>query len=158
MAAINFPSSPTLNDIHSENNLSWKWNGVAWVPLGKSGYVGDLLSLNNLSDVSSASAAVTNLTTVSENALSSITLSDSDSGKILVLTSANTISVEVPSGLMTGFNALVIQNGSGVVTFSPGAGATLNSYNSLYSLAGIHSSASVIRTAASTYNLAGNLV
>ena len=28
--AINFPTSPTTNDIHTENNLSWKFNGASW--------------------------------------------------------------------------------------------------------------------------------
>ena len=31
--AINFPTSPTTNDIHSENNLSWKFNGTSWIAL-----------------------------------------------------------------------------------------------------------------------------
>ena len=31
--AINFPTSPTTNDIYSENNLSWKFNGSSWIAL-----------------------------------------------------------------------------------------------------------------------------
>jgi len=31
--AINFPDSPTTNDIHTENDLSWKFNGSSWVAL-----------------------------------------------------------------------------------------------------------------------------
>ena len=30
MAAISFPSSPALNDIHTVGNRSWKYNGTAW--------------------------------------------------------------------------------------------------------------------------------
>lgn len=30
MAALNFPSSPTIGDIHTENGTSWKWNGTVW--------------------------------------------------------------------------------------------------------------------------------
>ena len=30
MAAFNFPNSPSTNDIHTENNVSWKWNGTVW--------------------------------------------------------------------------------------------------------------------------------
>jgi len=29
--AINFPTSPNTNDIHTESDLSWKFNGTAWV-------------------------------------------------------------------------------------------------------------------------------
>jgi hypothetical protein len=31
MAALNFPSSPSLNDLYSANGKTWKWNGVSWV-------------------------------------------------------------------------------------------------------------------------------
>ena len=30
MAAISFPASPALNDIHSVGSRSWKYNGTAW--------------------------------------------------------------------------------------------------------------------------------
>lgn len=28
--AINFPTAPTTDDIHTENNLSWQFNGTSW--------------------------------------------------------------------------------------------------------------------------------
>ena len=31
MAAFNFPNSPSTNDIHTENGISWKWNGTVWI-------------------------------------------------------------------------------------------------------------------------------
>lgn len=30
MAALNFPSSPALNQIYTANGKSWKWDGTAW--------------------------------------------------------------------------------------------------------------------------------
>jgi len=30
MAAINFPSSPSVNQIHTEAGVSWIWTGIAW--------------------------------------------------------------------------------------------------------------------------------
>ena len=30
MAAFNYPNSPSTNDVHTENNVTWKWNGVTW--------------------------------------------------------------------------------------------------------------------------------
>ncbi len=34
MAAFNFPNSPSTNDIHNENGVSWKWNGAVWKKIG----------------------------------------------------------------------------------------------------------------------------
>ena len=34
MAAFNFPNSPSVNDIHSENGVSFKWNGTVWNRFG----------------------------------------------------------------------------------------------------------------------------
>ncbi len=34
MAALDFPSSPTLNQIYSANGKSWIWDGSAWNPYG----------------------------------------------------------------------------------------------------------------------------
>ena len=33
MAALNFPSSPTLNQIYTANNRSWIWDGTSWVSI-----------------------------------------------------------------------------------------------------------------------------
>ena len=30
MAAFNFPNSPSTNDIHTENGVSYEWNGTVW--------------------------------------------------------------------------------------------------------------------------------
>ena len=37
MAALDFPSSPTLNQIYSANGKSWIWDGSAWNPYGGTG-------------------------------------------------------------------------------------------------------------------------
>lgn len=39
--AINFPSTPALNDIHTVNNTMWIWDGSAWTATGDVvGYTG----------------------------------------------------------------------------------------------------------------------
>jgi hypothetical protein len=30
MAAIDFPNSPTLNQVYTVGNRVWKWNGTTW--------------------------------------------------------------------------------------------------------------------------------
>ena len=34
MAALNFPNSPSTNDLHTENGLTFKWNGTIWKKVG----------------------------------------------------------------------------------------------------------------------------
>lgn len=29
--ALNFPSSPSVNQIYSDSGKSWKWNGTSWI-------------------------------------------------------------------------------------------------------------------------------
>ena len=29
--AVNFPNSPSTNDTHTENGLTWKWDGTTWI-------------------------------------------------------------------------------------------------------------------------------
>tara|TARA_E500000331_G_scaffold75593_1_gene70870 strand:- start:127 stop:534 length:408 start_codon:yes stop_codon:yes gene_type:complete len=29
--AIDFPTSPSTNDTHTHNGLSWKWDGTSWI-------------------------------------------------------------------------------------------------------------------------------
>ena len=29
--ALNFPNSPSLNDLHEENQTKWRWNGSSWI-------------------------------------------------------------------------------------------------------------------------------
>lgn len=40
MAALNFPSSPAVDQVYSANGWSWKWDGTTWVgAMQGSGYV-----------------------------------------------------------------------------------------------------------------------
>lgn len=32
MAALDFPASPTTNQVYSANGKAWVWNGTVWVP------------------------------------------------------------------------------------------------------------------------------
>ena len=35
--ALNFPNSPSLNDTHTHNGLTWVWNGSVWEMQGSGG-------------------------------------------------------------------------------------------------------------------------
>ena len=32
--AINFPDSPSLNEVHTVNGVDWKWDGTTWKGVG----------------------------------------------------------------------------------------------------------------------------
>ena len=40
MAAFNFPNSPSTNDTHTENSVTWKWDGTVWKRQGVAGAQG----------------------------------------------------------------------------------------------------------------------
>ena len=37
MAALDFPTSPNTNDVHTQNGFSWKWDGAKWVTIQSGG-------------------------------------------------------------------------------------------------------------------------
>ena len=39
MAALDFPASPSVNDIYTANGSSWKWNGESWVGVPATNYI-----------------------------------------------------------------------------------------------------------------------
>ena len=38
--ALNFPNSPSLNDIHEESGTKWQWDGSSWVRIVSAGNQG----------------------------------------------------------------------------------------------------------------------
>jgi hypothetical protein len=96
--------------------------------------------------------------TIADNANTSITLADTDNNKVVRCTSSSAVTITVPSTLAAGFSCMVIQAGSGQVTFVAGSSATLNSFGNLLKTAGQHAPASLMRVASGIYNLSGNLI
>jgi hypothetical protein len=86
------------------------------------------------------------------------TLAAVDAGTIINSTSATAITINLPAAdTATGYNVMIIQSGAGAVTIADN-GNTLNSFGGAVITAGQHAACSIVRTAASTYNLSGNLV
>ena len=40
MAVFNFPDSPSINDVYTDNGVSWKWTGTVWKKLTELGSKG----------------------------------------------------------------------------------------------------------------------
>jgi hypothetical protein len=85
------------------------------------------------------------------------TLQASDNGRVITFNSAGSHTLRIPTGLDVGFNATIIQLGTGQVTCTGLSGATLNCYASGNKISGQFGAASVICYATDTYNLAGTL-
>jgi hypothetical protein len=95
---------------------------------------------------------------IADNANTAITLADTDNNQVVRCTSSSAVTITVPSTLAAGFSCMVIQAGTGRVTFVADSGATLNSFGNLLATAGQHAPASLMRVGAGIYNLSGNLV
>jgi hypothetical protein len=101
--------------------------------------------------------AVTNLITITDNANTTITLSDSMSGSVIRTTAAAAVTITVPNTLSANFNLTVIQQGTGQVTFSPGSGTVLQSKGTLRKISNQYGKAEILRVTTATYNLSGDL-
>lgn len=98
-----------------------------------------------------------NSSTINAQTATGYTLQASDNGRIITFDSAATHTLRIPTGLDIGFNATVIQLGTGQVTCTGLSGATVNCYASGNKILGQHGSASIICYASNTYNLGGTL-
>jgi hypothetical protein len=96
--------------------------------------------------------------TIADNAATAITLADSDNNRVIRCTASSAVTLTVPSTLAAGFSCMIIQAGTGRVTFQAGSGATINSFGNLIATAGQHAPASLMRVASGVYNLSGNLI
>ena len=48
MAALNFPTSPVLNQIYTDNGKSWRWDGTSWKSFNTVGISGGGTGLTNI--------------------------------------------------------------------------------------------------------------
>ena len=65
MAAFNFPNSPSTNDIHNENGVSWKWNGSVWKKIGTVANTFDQINVTGVSTSVQLNATTVNVTGIS---------------------------------------------------------------------------------------------
>ena len=66
--ALNFPASPALNDIHTDGNYKFQWDGNKWVSIGPEGNLDEIRTAtgNNkvvVSDTDNSLNITTNSTT-----------------------------------------------------------------------------------------------
>lgn len=114
-------------------------------------------SVQSTGHMLAASGYRINSNTINAQTATGYTLQASDNGRIITFNSAATHTLRIPTGLDIGFNATIIQLGTGQITCTGLSGATVNCYASGNKTLGQHASASILCYASNTYNLGGTL-
>jgi hypothetical protein len=142
--AIDFPNSPTINDIYQVGTSSWQYDGEKWLSLGVAGPAGV-----------DGSWATTQ--TLRNEITTTITAISSDLGKLVTSLANTPVNVVIDSslGLTTGQRIDFLQIGTGQVTFVA-SGVTLNATPGL-KLRARYSAATLVCLTSNTYVLVGDL-
>jgi len=94
---------------------------------------------------------------VSEQTGTTYTIVAGDAGNTVFVNNASGTTVTIDDEISVGERIDFVQKGAGAITFAAGSGVTLNSKDALLSTAGQYVGATVIKEAANTYYLIGNL-
>lgn len=85
------------------------------------------------------------------------TLTSANRSKIGRFTSSSAVTVTIPAGLIAGFDCMILQLGTGQITFTAGAGVTLRSALSASKTAYRYAAASLIAIGTDEYLLTGEV-
>jgi len=129
--ALNFPTSPTLNQVYSFYGYSWKWDGTSWVtatfivgPTGATGVVG-VTGVTGVVGVTGVTGLTgpTGPSVITQNSQSaSYTLVATDRGKHIYTNSSVTIPASVFSA---GDVVSIVNNSAANITITQGSSATV---------------------------------
>jgi hypothetical protein len=84
------------------------------------------------------------------------TLNNNDNGKIVVFTNSSAITLTIPAGLDKRFTCSIVQYGTGQITVTAGAGATLRLRNNTNKTGGQYAIASLVSVITNEYILTGD--
>ena len=87
----------------------------------------------------------------------SISLAATDNSEVIRSDAASAISVTIPAGLPSGFNCMVLQYGTGQITFSPAAGVTLINRNNYNKTIGQYALVTVLHIGSNVVVISGEL-
>lgn len=150
---LDFPNAPSVNDLFTDGNTTWRWTGSVWDTVTSATGAQGATGPTGPTGPTGASGGFSSSQTV-ETLASSRGLSFEDSGKLLVNSTAVTVTVEQ---LAVGGQVDFLQGVSGQITFVAGPGVTLNSAGNRLKTAVIWSAATIKCIAANSYVLIGDL-
>lgn len=155
--AIDFPNSPTLNDVYTVGVRTWIWDGSIW-ELKSTPMPAGSISSDALADRSVGSTKLNGLT-INAQTGTTYTLAITDAHDLVTLNNASAISLTVPTNASVAFvigdQVNIVQLGAGQVTVG-GAGVTLRSQGSKLKLNGQYSAATLIKIGTDEWVLVGN--
>jgi hypothetical protein len=147
MATIDFPNSPTVNDVFTAGNSSYKWTGAAWV----SNNLGQI----DAEDVVGLTDFVRAVPAQISDKTGAYTLVAGDANDLIQANGIFTITVPA-STIPVGSRVDVVNTGTGVITFA-GSGLTINSKAGALTLPTQYSGATLFFTSTTTALLIGDL-
>jgi len=125
--------------LYKIGNGSTAWNSLAY---------GSLVGTINASAV---------LYTINDVAGTTYTILSTDEGRVVRTTSASAVTITVADALQVGEQITFAQYGAGQITFAPAGGVTLHSADTKRKVNKQYSGATLVKVAASTYWLFGDL-
>ena len=148
MAAFNFPNSPSTNDIHTENGISWKWNGTVWKKVASP----DTIAKAN-SKVQVVDAGTGGYITAETDGTQRLRVQNSGAIVTGILT-ATSFNVGTAGTISSAGNITLDKPGAGIITATSFSGSGVN----LTSLNGSNISSGTVATARLGSGTANNSV
>ncbi len=172
MTALNFPASPTLNQVYTANGGSWIWDGTVWVGgnvtpaasggtgLTSSGAAGNVLTSDGTGWVSGA--APSSAVTYPQNVKSgNYTLVLADAGKQIYFNHTGSTTLTIPTNASVAFPigsviTVVNMGASAILTSASGVSLLNNGSTSAAanpSVINVGASVQLLKTATNTWNV-----
>lgn len=138
---------------------TWTRVNMDWTKSGNdiSYTTGNVSTTGNLTGGSSANSKLSGFGAVIIPKTVGFTLGATDNGSIINMNSSVTVSITIPTGLPDGFNCMVIQNGTGQITFSPDASITINNRNGFTKTSGQYSIVTIVYLGSNVYITSGEM-
>jgi hypothetical protein len=124
MAALDFPNSPTLNEVFTSGSTSWKWNGTVWNVVRSTAGASGPTGPTGPSGASGPSGPNGPATVTQNSQTSAYTIVSSDNGKYVDITTGG-ITFATTTGFTAGQNVVIYNNSSSSQTISQGSSVTL---------------------------------
>lgn len=121
--AIDFPSSPTLNQIFSVGAFSYQWDGVKWVSIGTPGATGPTgvtgatgpIGITGATGPQGAGGYTTSTTAVDKTIAANEFCVVTASGRTITLPASPTAGTQLGIGVLNFTNTVVARNGSNIM-------------------------------------------